>query len=165
MKVYVVQEMNCNPKVPVPEISVKIFTDEEVAKNFFLEQVKKNGSVIVRVGYKKVLSPMERSELLEIWRKKVWQNFDIMPTKEKYLKITFLESLVDDQVADDSIGLGLQELIGKTIEKNEGGDWQVWGVVKTLAEALAIDARIRMGSHAIIGGQSITEYRIKEDAG
>ena len=103
--------------------------------------------------------------MLEIWRKKVWQNFDIMPTKEKYLKITFLESLVDDQVADDSIGLGLQELIGKTIEKNEGGDWQVWGVVKTLAEALAIDARIRMGSHAIIGGQSITEYRIKEDAG
>ena len=163
MKAYIVQEMNCNPKLKVPEISVKIFTDEEVAKNFFLEQVKKNGTVIVRVGYKKVLSPMESYELEEIWQNKVWQNFDIGPTKEKYLKIEFLESLVDDQVADDSIGLGLQELIGKTIEKNEGGDWQVWGVVKTLAEALAIDARIRMGSHAIIGGQSITEYRIKED--
>jgi hypothetical protein len=95
-KVYVVQEMNCNPKVPVPEISVKIFADEYVAKNFFLEQVKKNGSVTVRVGYKKVLSPIKRSELVEIWQNKVWQNFDILPTQEKYLKIAFLESSVDD---------------------------------------------------------------------
>jgi len=38
---------------------------------------------------------MGRSELLEIWRNKVWQNFDIMPTKEKYLKIAFLESMID----------------------------------------------------------------------
>ena len=95
-KVYLVVEMNCNPKVSeVPEISVKSFADEEVAKKFFLEQVEKNGRRTVRVGYKKVLSPMGRSELLEIWRNKVWQNFDIMPTKEKYLKIAFLESMID----------------------------------------------------------------------
>ena len=96
MKVYVVQEMNCDPKVPVPEISVKIFADEYVAKKFFLEQVENNGRRTVRVGYKKVLSPMDRSELLEIWQNKVWQNFDILPTQEKYLKIAFLESSVDD---------------------------------------------------------------------
>jgi len=96
MKVYLVVEMNCNPKVSeVSEISVKSFSDEEVAKKFFLEQVEKNGRRTVRVGYKKVLSPMGRSELLEIWRNKVWQNFDIMPTKEKYLKIAFLESMID----------------------------------------------------------------------
>ena len=95
-KVYLVVEMNCNPKVSeVSEISVKSFADEEVAKKFFLEQVEKNGRRTVRVGYKKVLSPMGRSELLEIWRNKVWQNFDIMPTKEKYLKIAFLESMID----------------------------------------------------------------------
>ena len=96
MKVYLVVEMNCNPKVSeVSEISVKSFADEEVAKKFFLEQVEKNGRRTVRVGYKKVLSPMGRSELLEIWRNKLWQNFDIMPTKEKYLKIAFLESMID----------------------------------------------------------------------
>jgi len=95
-KIYLVVEMNCNPKVSeVSEISVKSFADEEVAKKFFLEQVEKNGRRTVRVGYKKVLSPMGRSELLEIWRNKVWQNFDIMPTKEKYLKIAFLESMID----------------------------------------------------------------------
>jgi len=95
-KVYLVVEMNCNPRVSeVSEISVKSFADEEVAKKFFLEQVEKNGRRTVRVGYKKVLSPMGRSELLEIWRNKVWQNFDIMPTKEKYLKIAFLESMID----------------------------------------------------------------------
>ena len=90
MKVYLVVEMNCNPKVS--EISVKSFADEEVAKKFFLEQVEKNGRRTVRVGYKKVLSPMQRSELVEIWQNKVWQNFDILPTQEKYLKIAFLES-------------------------------------------------------------------------
>ena len=96
MKVYLVVEMNCNPKVSeVSEISVKSFADEEVAKKFFLEQVEKNGRRTVRVGYKKVLSPMESYELEEIWQNKVWQNFDIMPTKEKYLKIAFLESMID----------------------------------------------------------------------
>jgi hypothetical protein len=34
-------------------------------------------------------------ELEEIWQNKVWQNFDIGPTKEKYLKIVFLESMID----------------------------------------------------------------------
>ena len=95
MKVYIVVEMNCNPKLPVSEISVKSFTDEGVAKGFFLDQVEKNGRITVRVGYKKVLSPMESYELEEIWQNKVWQNFDIGPTKEKYLKIEFLESMID----------------------------------------------------------------------
>ena len=93
-KVYIVVEMNCNPKLPVSEISVKSFTDEGVAKGFFLDQVEKNGRITVRVGYKKVLSPMEGSELVEIWENKVWQNFDIRPTQEEYLKIVFLESSV-----------------------------------------------------------------------
>ena len=96
--------MNCNPKVSeVSEISVKSFADEEVAKKFFLEQVEKNGRRTVRVGYKKVLSPMESYELEEIWQNKVWQNFDIGPTKEKYLKIVFLESMID---SERNAGLG-----------------------------------------------------------
>jgi len=104
MKVYLVVEMNCNPKVSeVSEISVKSFSDEEVAKKFFLEQVEKNGRRTVRVGYKKVLSPMESYELEEIWQNKVWQNFDIGPTKEKYLKIVFLESMID---SERNAGLG-----------------------------------------------------------
>jgi hypothetical protein len=99
-KVYLVVEMNCNPEVSEINdvelhISVKSFADEEVAKKFFLERVAKNGRRTVRVGYKKVQSPMGKSELLEIWRNKVWQNFDIIPTKEKYLKIAFLESMID----------------------------------------------------------------------
>ena len=64
MKVYIVQEVNCDPKLKVPEISEKIFSDVEVAKNFFLEQVIKNCSVIVRVGYKKVL---QKSFIFQIW--------------------------------------------------------------------------------------------------
>ena len=104
MKVYLVVEMNCNPKVSeVSEISVKSFSDEEVAKKFFLEQVEKNGRRTVRVGYKKVLSSMGSYELEEIWQNKVWQNFDIGPTKEKYLKIVFLESMID---SERNAGLG-----------------------------------------------------------
>jgi hypothetical protein len=53
-------------------------------------------------------------------------------------------------------------MIGKTIQQRiDGGKWQTWGVVENDDEARAIEARIKLGNHAINGGQNTCEFRVR----
>jgi len=57
---------------------------------------------------------------------------------------------------------GNMSLIGKTIQQRvDSGKWKTWGVVENADEASAVEARIKLGLHAINGGQNTCEFRVR----